>query len=303
MIGPVSRRLLPPLLALALAAGLALAPPPGAGAAPGDALRAPPDGAMIAGDRVTVQLDPDAPRYLLWLDLWPVVAVNAAESYTFAGVPAGEHQLRVEAVQADASSFDPPVFQVVRFSTAGGTAPLMPVSGGGPALPGAVSALLATLGGGRWPSGTSCARAPAVPARAPSAPGAPAPGYPAPGVAPDVPPAGAPPAPPAARDLMYSTRGFRFSGWEITGRLRLYRGEHGVGGVAVDHLGVGVEDRLPDEGLVGQDHGAVAQAHGVVVDVLHRGAERRRPVDAVAGLAAELLEQHRPAGRQRRDRR
>ena len=148
MIGPVSRRLLPPLLALALAAGLALAPPPGAGAAPGDALRAPPDGAMIAGDRVTVQLDPDAPRYLLWLDLWPVVAVNAAESYTFAGVPAGEHQLRVEAVQADASSFDPPVFQVVRFSTAGGTAPLMPVSGGGPALPGAVSALLAALGGG-----------------------------------------------------------------------------------------------------------------------------------------------------------
>jgi hypothetical protein len=51
----------------------------------------------------------------LMLDLGPVVVWNVADPYTFSNVPPGEHQLMVELVNNDHSSFSPAVLQEIQF--------------------------------------------------------------------------------------------------------------------------------------------------------------------------------------------
>jgi MYXO-CTERM domain-containing protein len=65
------------------------------------------------------------------LDLQPLVVWEKGDPYTFADVPAGEHQLMVELVQNDHSSFSPNVMQTIHFSTvaAGQMPAAMPPTG------------------------------------------------------------------------------------------------------------------------------------------------------------------------------
>jgi len=51
------------------------------------------------------------------LDLQPLVVWEQADPYTFADVPPGEHQLMVELVENDHSSFSPRIMQTIRFRT------------------------------------------------------------------------------------------------------------------------------------------------------------------------------------------
>jgi hypothetical protein len=63
------------------------------------------------------------------LDLQPLVVWEKADPYTFTNVPAGEHQLMVEVVENDHSSFSPPVVQHIRFRSSMPKA--LPVTGAG----------------------------------------------------------------------------------------------------------------------------------------------------------------------------
>jgi hypothetical protein len=54
----------------------------------------------------------------LVLDLQPLVIWYENDPYTFMAVPPGEHQLMVELVNNDHSSFSPPVMQRIRFRVA-----------------------------------------------------------------------------------------------------------------------------------------------------------------------------------------
>jgi hypothetical protein len=51
------------------------------------------------------------------LDLQPLVVWEQADPYSFADVPPGEHQLMVELVENDHSSFSPRIMQTIRFRT------------------------------------------------------------------------------------------------------------------------------------------------------------------------------------------
>jgi hypothetical protein len=65
------------------------------------------------------------------LDLQPLVVWENGDSYTFSNVPPGEHQLMVELVQNDHSSFSPPVMRQIRFQTSI-TPQTMPATGTAP---------------------------------------------------------------------------------------------------------------------------------------------------------------------------
>jgi hypothetical protein len=76
------------------------------------------------------------------LDLQPLVVWEKVDPYTFTNVPAGDHQLMVEIVQNDHSSFSPPVVQHIRFRS--GMPQALPVTAaGGMSDSIAVGALLA----------------------------------------------------------------------------------------------------------------------------------------------------------------
>lgn len=66
------------------------------------------------------------------LDLQPLVAWYTADTYTFTNVPPGEHQLMVELVENDHSSFRPPLLVQLHFRTQGPQP--QPAAGTGPAL-------------------------------------------------------------------------------------------------------------------------------------------------------------------------
>jgi hypothetical protein len=53
------------------------------------------------------------------LDLQPLVVWEKADPYTFTNVPTGQHQLMVELVQNDHSSFSPRIMQTISFQTTG----------------------------------------------------------------------------------------------------------------------------------------------------------------------------------------
>jgi hypothetical protein len=107
--------------------------------APQLTVTAPANGSAVDGTDVTVTfnvtgiaivpstvpleragLQPDANRpgeghVHFMLDLGPLVVWTSAAPYTFTNVPPGEHQLMVEVVNNDHSSFNPPVIQQIRF--------------------------------------------------------------------------------------------------------------------------------------------------------------------------------------------
>jgi hypothetical protein len=71
----------------------------------------------------------------LTLDLWPLVVWESANPYTFMNVPPGEHQLKVELVNNDHSSWQTAVSQVIRFRTTAAAPVRMPATGGTEQLP------------------------------------------------------------------------------------------------------------------------------------------------------------------------
>ncbi len=75
------------------------------------------------------------------LDLQPLVVWEKADPYTFTNVPAGDHQLMVEVVQNDHSSFSPPVMQQIRFRS--GMPQALPVTATGGMSDGLLGVLIA----------------------------------------------------------------------------------------------------------------------------------------------------------------
>jgi hypothetical protein len=75
------------------------------------------------------------------LDLQPLVVWEKADPYAFTNVPSGDHQLIVEVVQNDHSSFAPPVMQQIRFRS--GMPQGLPVTAAGGMSDGLVGALIA----------------------------------------------------------------------------------------------------------------------------------------------------------------
>ena len=128
---------------------------PAAAAGPELKIVAPKNGDLITGSNVTVEFQatglkiipstvpladygkrpdankPDEGHLHLALDLSPLVVWEKTTPYTFTGVPAGDHQLKVDLVNNDHSMRDPEVTQVIRFRTeAGQTVPAaMPTTG------------------------------------------------------------------------------------------------------------------------------------------------------------------------------
>src|SRR5215217_2013122 len=78
------------------------------------------------------------------LDLQPLVVWEKADPYTFSNVPAGQHQLMVEVVQNDHSSFSPPVMQQIRFRS--GMPQALPATAAGGMSDGIVVGALLTMG-------------------------------------------------------------------------------------------------------------------------------------------------------------
>lgn len=78
------------------------------------------------------------------LDLQPLVVWEKADPYTFTNVPAGEHQLMVEVVQNDHSSFSPPVMQHIQFRS--GMPKELPVTGADRMSDDAVAKAMLALG-------------------------------------------------------------------------------------------------------------------------------------------------------------
>jgi hypothetical protein len=78
------------------------------------------------------------------LDLQPLVVWESGDPYTFANVPAGEHQLMVELVNNDHSPLSPPVMQHIQFRS--GMPKGLPVTGADPMSDDAGVRVLLTLG-------------------------------------------------------------------------------------------------------------------------------------------------------------
>ena len=78
------------------------------------------------------------------LDLQPLVVWEKADPYTFTNVPTGQHQLMVEVVQNDHSSFSPPVIQHIQFRS--GMPKGLPVTGADPMSDDTVMRALLALG-------------------------------------------------------------------------------------------------------------------------------------------------------------
>lgn len=111
-------------------------------AGPGLTVSAPRNGAVIQNNTITVQFTatdiklvptsvpvaeagkhpevnkPGEGHLHFVLDLQPLVVWTKADSYTFASVPPGPHQLMVELVQNDHSSLSPRVMQMIQFQVA-----------------------------------------------------------------------------------------------------------------------------------------------------------------------------------------
>lgn len=128
---------------------------PAAAAGPSLNVTAPKDGADLEGSTVTVTFTtsdiklvpttvpvseagkhPEVNRageghVHFVLDLQPLVVWEKGDPYTFADVAPGAHQLMVELVQNDHSSFSPHVMQTIRFTTvaAGQMPAAMPPTG------------------------------------------------------------------------------------------------------------------------------------------------------------------------------
>jgi hypothetical protein len=113
------------LLAVSLAAVLLSAAPT---QAPDLRILAPADGATTQGPDVTVRLEVEGVELggrsrngayaLLTLDDLPPVK-SYSPRFTFRGVGAGEHRLRVELQRAEGGAFDPPVVDSVVFRVTG----------------------------------------------------------------------------------------------------------------------------------------------------------------------------------------
>jgi LPXTG-motif cell wall-anchored protein len=82
----------------------------------------------------------------LTLDLWPLVVWEKGDVYTFTDVPPGAHQLKVELVNNDHSSFSPPTARLIQFRTvAPGAAPSRMPNTGAESPTGGALALFAAL--------------------------------------------------------------------------------------------------------------------------------------------------------------
>lgn len=78
------------------------------------------------------------------LDLQPLVVWESADPYTFANVPAGQHQLMVELVNNDHSPLSPPVMQQIQFRS--GMPSGLPVTGADPTSPNRAAGALLAVG-------------------------------------------------------------------------------------------------------------------------------------------------------------
>lgn len=150
---------------LAMAMLVLSMPTPAAAQGPTLSVNAPQNGAMINTDTVTINFTtsniklvptsipvaeagkhPEANHqgegHLHFvLDLQPLVVWEKADPYAFTNVPPGEHQLVVEVVQNDHSSFSPPVMQHIQFRS--GMPKGLPVTGADPMSDAVAKVLLA----------------------------------------------------------------------------------------------------------------------------------------------------------------
>jgi plastocyanin len=114
----------------------------------------PTEGQTISGSTVQVQLDvsnitlrpPGTPNrpgegmFSLFLDNLPEVRTGE-RTYTFTGVPVGDHTLRVELRQNDGTPFTPPIQATVRFRTTAAEPPPPMVTGVATTIPTATAGL------------------------------------------------------------------------------------------------------------------------------------------------------------------
>jgi hypothetical protein len=147
-------RLLSVLFVLALSS-----PSPAAAAGPQLVVQSPAEGAVVEGSSVQVAFSatgltivpstvpvseagkhpeankPGEGHVHLVLDLQPLVIWEKTTPYTFANVPAGEHQLMVELVNNDHSSLTPPVMQRISFRSTAAVMQQLPNTGEAPWQP------------------------------------------------------------------------------------------------------------------------------------------------------------------------
>jgi hypothetical protein len=143
-------------------------PDPAAAQSPTLSVTAPKDGATIDSDTVNITFTtsniklvpttipvaeagkhpevnrPGEGHLHFVLDLQPLVVWEKADPYTFTNLPAGQHQLMVEVVQNDHSSFSPPVIQHIQFRS--GMPKGLPVTGADPTFDDTVIRALLALG-------------------------------------------------------------------------------------------------------------------------------------------------------------